>query len=511
MVDHCTSQEIELKLLLDPRKATKLDLNELPILSDKSDIRRQSLETTYYDTDDGRLRQRRMALRVRRVGKHYLQTLKTAGSGGVLSVRGEWEVALDGPDPDMTRIGDAKALDRLGLVLPEQIKPVFTTMFERQKAIWSDGSNKVEIALDVGRIDANDKSLPVAEIELELKGGHSRAIFSLVEEIRDWVPVRIGTEPKAERGYRLCHDQPPAWSKRQSLHFEKDISLRDGIRTILRDCLTTWLDNEPAAIDGRDSEGVHQLRIAIRRMRSALVLFAPWMDEAGLRTLAPRLQTALKALGPAREIDVFVEELLEPYWNDLVVHADLTGLLDVAARARMEAHADLRHYLTSRDHADLVLDLVAWIELDRWKAPHVSGRLVTVAEVLLDKRLKKLLKRGRRIERLSDEERHELRLALKKLRYATDFLSPLFPGRKVKKGRKLLASLQDSMGQANDLAECSDRIDSLLARNDLGEDRFEIVRSAGFLHGWHACALAVSRAELDEAWRAFAESKPFWK
>lgn len=510
-VDTNAPREIELKLTIDPQAETDLDLAGLDLPGGRLRFRRQMLETTYYDTEDGRLRRRRMALRVRKSGDRYLQTLKTAGTGGALSVRGEWETPLDGPVPDVSMIGDADVVARLGLILPEQLDAMFVTLFDRQKALWSDGGNEVEIAFDRGRIEAGDRQIPIAEIELELKGGEARAIFELVERIRHAVPVRIGTEPKADRGYRLRHDQPPAWTRSGVSSLEPSISLEQGIRTILRDCLTHWIDNEPAALDGRDSEGVHQLRVGIRRMRSALALFHPWLDPSGVAALEPRLKRALKALGPAREIDVFIEDLLEPCWNDILAHIDPAALLEVTARARKEAYADLHAWLGGRDYADLVLDLVAWVELDRWKGEHVGGRLRTVAEVLLEKRHRKLLRRGRGFDRLPDEKRHELRLDLKKLRYAVDFLSPLFSGRKVKKGRKSFARLQEGLGNANDLAECRLRIEEILAREDLGDDRFEVAKAAGFLHGWTARALTTTRAETDAAWNDFVENKPFWR
>ena len=121
-----------------------------------------------------------------------------------------------------------------------------------------------------------------------------------------------------------------------------------------------------------------------------------------------------------------------------------------------------------------------------------------------------LLKRGKHFKHLPDHKRHALRIQLKKLRYAVDFLAPLYPGGKVKTYRKYLAKLQDQLGRENDLAECRLRLAALLERSDLGDDASAIANSAGFLQGWHSSNLRTSRSEMDEAWYAFTHHKPFW-
>ena len=166
-------REIELKLILDPTTAAGLDLRKLKAFGGATSAAKKiKLETTYFDTADDRLNRRRVALRVRRVGSHFLQTLKSSNIGGALSVRGEWENAISGPKPELDKITSSEALGTLGLVLPEELKPVFTTRFERQLDLIDWRSCSIELALDRGEVEANGRTTPIAELELELKRGN---------------------------------------------------------------------------------------------------------------------------------------------------------------------------------------------------------------------------------------------------------------------------------------------------------------------------------------------------
>ncbi|MEZ5825970.1 MAG: CHAD domain-containing protein [Geminicoccaceae bacterium] len=202
---------------------------------------------------------------------------------------------------------------------------------------------------------------------------------------------------------------------------------------------------------------------------------------------APRLQGALKALGPAR-IDVFIEELLEPSWNDILAHTDptpcSTSQLEPAGRLHRPAALHPRAGICRPRARPGGLGRARPLE-GRASRSASSSRLPNAPR----QEASQAYQARPEFRKTSDEERHELRLDLKKLpmRSISSRHFLLFAGRKVKEGRKLLARLQDRLGEANDLAECRLRIDELLARDDLGADRFEVAKAAGFLRlGWHA-------------------------
>ena len=504
--------EIEFKLLLDPNVAAGLDLASIGLLGLDRPPEARKLESVYYDTADERLYKRKIALRVRKVGRRYLQTLKTSEEGGTVSIRGEWEAALSGPHPELDKVTDPVALDRLGLVLPEELSPCFTTRFERRAARVRRSGSDIEIALDRGNVEAGDCSEPIAELELELKEGHAKDLIELADALRREIHLRVGVENKAARGHRLKRQAPAPFSKAAKLELPKDISLEEGIRTIFRACLSHWLANEAAARDGSQSEGVHQLRVAIRRMRSAISLFRPWLDEASVETFAPRLRDTLRALGPAREADVLIEDLIDPMCNELPEGMNLDALRAAAERARADAYVDVRAAIDSRDYADLVLDLVAWIELDRWRGAALhEGTLREAATGILAKRLKRIGKDGKTFETDTMDRRHEVRKSLKKLRYAVDFLSPLFSDGRALSYRTDLAALQDLLGESNDLAECEGKIRALVMRERDSEDLAETALQGGYVHGWLTGRYGGRREETNSAWRRLMADKPFWR
>src|SRR4051794_34299192 len=232
----------------------------------RSTVRIRNLVTTYFDTPDHRLSRRRMALRVRQAGRKFIQTLKTESVGeGALERRGEWEVELPDGAPQLAAFDDPDLLERTGLVLPDELEPVFETRFRRQALMveWPDTGRpptRIEIALDRGTIRANGREAPIAEVELELKGGDPRALFELAQSLRELAPLRLQTLDKAARGFALATGTAPAWRKARPIALEPGMLVEDAMQRILGACVRHWVENEAATRDGTDPEGLHQLR-----------------------------------------------------------------------------------------------------------------------------------------------------------------------------------------------------------------------------------------------------------
>jgi inorganic triphosphatase YgiF len=528
-------REIELKLSIDP--------GDLPLLADRlkasprafSGPERRWLESRYFDTADHRLARRDVSLRVRRVDGGYIQTLKTRGPGqGAHIERGEWECPVEGPAPMLERITDPAALDRLGLVLPEELACVFSTEVERglilvEQPVPGAPPAIIEVALDAGHLvytppgegaagsTHHSAREPIAEVELELKAGPARGLYLLLRDLRRWAPLTITINSKAARGYLLASGEPPAavWATRPAL--DPELTVGEALGQILENCTGQWLENIDAAANGGDIEGVHQLRVAVRRCRSALSLFSDGVGRDQRTSWNARLKTVLAVTGAARELDVFLAETL-PALKAAAPHedADLLAALEARATAeRVAAYAAVRRYLAAREHADLVLDWADWVALEVWhEAAPIAGRqvlaepVVALARRLLEKRHKRVRKLGRGFAALSDAERHEVRLALKKLRYGVEFLGSLFPGKAARRYAKAAAALQDVLGQLNDQAETR----SLLVRLAATEPEHPALeRGIGFVLGWQAQGLATQRTAALAAWEAFIEQRPFWQ
>ncbi|MCW8886347.1 MAG: CYTH domain-containing protein [Motiliproteus sp.] len=201
------AQEIELKLSLP--SSDQQQLRDHPLLDQLScgEVRQWDLDNTYFDTPGQALNKHRIALRIRRQGERFIQTLKTKGtSSGGLHQRHEWEWDLDQPQlqPSLLPV-EAFPAD----IDVEQLQPAFNTNFQRTawQLTMSDGdqSAHIELVLDLGsaRSGFSQRQDPISEVELELKGGEPRLIYLLALELAKTIPLRITQVSKGERGYRL--------------------------------------------------------------------------------------------------------------------------------------------------------------------------------------------------------------------------------------------------------------------------------------------------------------------
>ena len=302
------------------------------------------LDNVYYDTDDQRLRARGLAFRVRKDGRRFYQTLKSDDAAGLAAYRGEWQNPLRSGEPDLALMpeGGRAALD--GAIDPDELRPVFATRVRRtvRRVETTDHAGRpslIEAALDVGGIEANGASLPIAEVELELLEGSPEALYALALELDALAPLRLETRSKSARGYALAAGMPPAWHKAEPPALEADATVDRAIQAILRSCLQHWCANEAAALDGSDPEGVHQMRVALRRLRSAFSVFGRLIDPAQRAWLSDEAKTIVNGLGPARDWDVFLAELLAPVRAARQDDAGLSRLAAAAEAARAKSYA----------------------------------------------------------------------------------------------------------------------------------------------------------------------------
>jgi len=243
--------ETELKLGLLPEYSEEVAV--LPMLEQLACAQpaRRTLSNIYYDTPARDLRRNRVALRIRRDGDRFIQTLKSAGNGQAgLSVRNEWEWERPEPslDPALLREHLPQALRDDSLLA--SLQPAFETDFERR--LWwlggedEDGDWQVEVALDRGEIRAGERSMPLCELELELKAGRSDRLFHLALEIARQLPVQVRDASKAQRGYELAAGAAPP--PRVEPTYEGDTAL--SLVGLIGECLRVWPVQLEAAMAG---------------------------------------------------------------------------------------------------------------------------------------------------------------------------------------------------------------------------------------------------------------------
>ncbi len=512
--------ETELKLRGEPEALKAIFAS--PTIRDKATGRGRShrLENVYYDTADQRLRARGLAFRVRKDGRRYIQTLKSGDTGGLVAYRGEWQTPLGSADPDLGLL-PAEASEVLdGLVAPGELRSLFTTRVRRQVRRLAAGVNGgppslIEAALDLGAIEADGRSLPIAEIELELIDGSPKALYDLALELGALTPLQVEPRSKSVRGYALAKGEPPASQKAEPVALGRRTTVDAALGAILRSCVQHWCANEAAALDGRDPEGVHQLRVALRRLRSAVSVFGRVIRPERRAWLSGEAKRILGRLGPARDEDVFLTESLAPVLAARPDDPSLLALRRAAEAARTEAYAAVRAAIADPSYTRFLLQLGRWIEAGGWRedatskgAAWLDRPLVAFADRLLARRHRKALKLGRRFAELTPAERHRLRIALKKLRYATEFFGSIYGGKRTRSYLAALKQLQDTLGHLNDVAVAERLVRGLSER--AGAERSALGMGSGMVLGWLARGVAEVEPQAQGAWQTFAAREPFW-
>ena len=229
--------ETELKLRIAPEHLQRLKRH--PFLRSLSSKRAtmHKLYSVYFDTPDLQLHRARMALRLRRVGTQWLQTLK--GGGGVragLHQRNEWETPVTSEKLDFAAL-DAAGAVHLPLSLQKQIQPLFVTDFARSIRMVEFEGALIELGLDSGEIRAGKSKYPISELELELKFGEPLQLYRLALALLEIVPLEIESTSKAEYGYRLRSPAPPSVSKAAIPEFDADASVGNALQSMIWSCL----------------------------------------------------------------------------------------------------------------------------------------------------------------------------------------------------------------------------------------------------------------------------------
>ena len=519
--------EAELKLAIDPAAAAALRAHPAIRAIAQGRPRTARVVSTYYDTPDRRLARAGVALRVRRAGRRWLMTVKGApfpdAATGVVA-RPEFEWPLARPHIDAMRLATtpwrsvfAKALRMGGLAA------AFSTDFRRTSLslAFADGTTAT-LAIDLGRLDAGGSGgrdaawAGIAEIELELREGDPRQLLKLAAALAADVPLAPEPRSKAERGYALADGRADAPSRALEIVYAEGTSAAGAIAAIVAECVRQVERNALGFRAGplRDPEWIHQMRIAVRRLRSCIALADGIVAPETLESLKHETRWALDALGPARDLDVFALETLPAVERDLSrsttgdpAAADaLARLARRTAARRRVAHAAAVDCVTSPRFTRFVLASAAATIPPapgpaRPPAPGAEDARPYAAR-LIEKRARRLAKAARALAQGGVEERHAIRIAAKKLRYATEFFATLFPAKRARAYRKALAALQDELGAFNDAA-VAPRVAAAIA----GPTSAATVA----IEAWSAGRAGASTRGLELAWSAFERTAPFWK
>jgi triphosphatase len=476
------SIEIELKLQLSPKTAKKLASH--PLLG-KIQPQKVRLLNTYFDTPKLELHARRIAVRFRNKGWQWLLTVKSAepATGG-LAMRSEWETEATPGQFDFSHV-DADELREFLENSSGELEPIFTTDFRRQ--IWQVpfGESLIELALDRGSIESRGKSTPICEIELELLSGKVEDIFGLTRKLQEQHDLHPAIASKAERGYNLYLNEPVVPFKAKPAAINEEMTPVEAFRSIALGCLEHFQRNEKGLLEGSDPEFVHQARVALRRLRSAIKLFAPVLPPEFVSAYGQTWQTLGSALGDARNWDVFLEETLPPIQAAFPENRDIKRLRNEARQRAKSARRSINRLLAVSEYPRLLVEFTSAIYslTDTLSLPMADFAIERISN-----HAKRARKQAIRHADLSPDERHRMRISFKKLRYTLEFLAPLLAKKILAPFLQALSQLQDELGLINDHVTAEALIKEALAK-----------RPVGAIHGWVAGRHELLLRESSEA------------
>jgi inorganic triphosphatase YgiF len=494
-------------------------------LSERFDLaslgRSRALRSIYYDTPETELRDHGFVLRVRDDGEHRVQAVKQTPTGANGVRRGEWEHRLEGR-PDLSPDLDVAIRTPLGEILNRRelafVRPVFEVELQRiTRGLEIDGA-VIELALDRGWARAEERRAPISEIELELKSGSPKALFALASDCASMAAIELCFVSKAARGFALLDEAEPAATSASNPGLGPGATAGEAFHAIAGAALGQVVDNARTLRGARLVEVLHQLRVGVRRLRSAMSLFRPVLADGAFEAIKTELKWLSGELDQGRDLDVFTEDVFRPALRRDPELAGLAAFGERLAAAREQAYDRAEAAIGSARFRALALRVLAWIEAGDWTLgddPMLAGLRQRPAAALaaeeFERRRHKIVKAGGRLETMAPAERHKLRIRVKRLRYACGFFESLYSGQAAKDQKAFSTAardLQDSLGALNDIAFSRDLAQRVAALDQGGDAGAAF--AAGVLAGQ---ALAPTEKRMKAAVKAhklLKDAESFW-
>ena len=475
--------EIELKLEIDPRDLQLIGQD--PFLAGAESRSNQQL-TIYYDTPETKLKKHGFTLRVRSAGGRFTQTIKPISDSVGLVAREEIECEVASIQPDLGSLSRHPFRALLDNGELDRLQPIVRSDVNRTSWKLDRANGQVQIDLDHGTVSAGERSDEFAELEFELLDGRPESLFAAARRLSDYVPVRLGVLTKAERGFLLAAGSSGKINKVAPVRVRPDMTVAESFEMIVHACLKHYRLNETLVINERKAGALHQARVAMRRLRSAFSLFRPAIEDVEFQHLRHELRWFTGQLGDARNLDVYLERDLEEQERARLI------------RKREKAYDKVAEAMDSSNFRRLLIDLVGWTALGAWRSGKMATRPIeSFAEHRLDRLWESIAGADGRLARMDESTRHELRIQVKKLRYAIEFLRGLYPHARAAEKRfaSAVAELQETLGKLNDLITAS------------------TLSTAPAEEGWLIGSLDERRhvRAAEEALREALQVGPFWR
>ncbi len=463
-------------------------------------VRQLRLVAFYVDTPDRKLAAAGIALRLRREGRRWVQTLKGRGHGMFSRFEHELPVAAPAagaiPDIDLNRFAGTPAGDALAAALGEDgtaLQVIFTTDVRRTLRLMKSGASVIEVALDEGFLQAGEVSRSLCELEFELKSGTLGDLLALA---RRWVPrfeLWLDVRTKADRGDQLARNQPygpVVFAGDGAVPLEKSIQVDAALRRMVAACLAHLLPNAAELARGTAvAEHLHQARVALRRLRTALQGFAD-AGTAAESAWNEQLKALFDPLGAARDRDALQAWLLPALQAAGLPAPQLPALaidgVDPGAAFRTAAANDL------------MLQLIRYA---RGSPDAASPVLRPLAAQRLRGQQRRLREDADAFAGMHGAERHAVRKRLKRFRYSVELTAALWSPKVVGGLLAAVRPAQQRLGQLNDLA----------VAQQLFTTRDPMTAGDWFARGWLAATIDASLPAAGRALAVLAGTRGGWR
>jgi inorganic triphosphatase YgiF len=516
-------REIELKILIDEGAAQQLwaRVRALRIATGRRKTR--VLRSVYLDTSDHRLKEAGIHLRLRRDGRRWIQTIKTKrDQHGGLSQASEVENAAPGKRPCIDSIPNPGMRDEVTrLVNGSPLWPVCETVVKRSSSELSlrDGT-RAELSVDIGEIRAKGLSAELREVEIELIEGRPSGLFDIAKALFPEGGLRFSRLSKAARGYMLAEqgriEAPLVPKQAEEVALDPAQTAELAALAILRECLDQIALNIVVVRKIDDPEGPHQLRVGLRRLRSAFSVYSSVLKSPEMQKLKREARWLGQEVGRLRDFEVVTNDIVRQEAEAHPEESCLSSVADALQSEARELREDLRKLLAEGRCQAFLIDLARFVETRGWLVAEDLGQTERLAAPVnglavqaLSKRWKKVSKWARMLETLDADQRHELRKEVKKLRYAVEFLSSLFPTKHVAPFLKRQKRLQTIFGELNDAATARTILTKAGETCCAGSPGAE--RAIGWIIGASQARAQCVWVGAQETWRKLDEARVFWK
>ncbi len=384
--------------------------------------------------------------------------------------RGEWRLERVAPGAGTWLPGQpppivAEAPDPA--MLPSPLAPVAAFDGRRTMSVHRFGDQVVTLTVERGVLRAVTAEHPVARISLN---GEETAVRAAALLIAGAISVNVPAASLAAEGIALATGRTPSPRHHGAPVLPAALTVvPEALAHILGHLTDVILASAPATaeISETGTEAVHQMRVAVRRARSALSVFRPVVEPAAFDAINDKFKKLGGQLGPSRDWDVFVDETMPTVRDALPGDQRLERLTAAAERRRRECRTALSAYLASADFRRLGIELAWFAASLSWRLPsepqpdEPSLPLTAFGASVLQHRWKKLVSSGKRMEDLDIPGLHAVRLRAKRARYAAEMFATLYRGRAAHRFISRLSVLQQRLGVLNDGAVATHLLEEL--------------------------------------------------